>query len=102
MAANPIATPELETSYGAENRQSTTRLPNFATSERRSSWAAASSGSKSITRRGMLTARERVEKLVDQGKLPGDRRFREASLHLLWHGGQGIAGGWSGHGMRNG
>jgi len=51
---------------------------------------------------GKLTARERIDKLVDPPKLPGDWFIRQAPGHLLWHGRQGPSRRRSGHRMRHG
>ena len=46
---------------------------------------------------GKLTARERIEALVDPRQLPGDWAVREASRDAVRHGGQGHAGRWRGY-----
>ncbi len=100
MAANPILTleskPILERKTTIEEKIAELRLKRTLIQQ--------GGGKKRIDKHhadGKLTARERVENLVDRGSFQEVGAFRKTSFHLLRHGGQGPAGGWSDHGLRD-
>lgn len=96
MAANPVVAPELKLvaerkatmdNKIAELRYKRTKIELGGGNQRIE---------KASRDRPAHRARARG-KARRPGKFPGNRRFGETSLHLLWHGGQRTVGGWSGH-----